>query len=136
MIFDVELQNDLWMDNAIVNFYSLLSRLGHDTVNISIITSKVSVEILDYELFLSDLSQAIIRKIKPNIIIDEIDKNSNERKEIKKDYILIQENKKINGKVSLKEKIYDENDNYQVIREIVDFLEGNVERHPLCCLSV
>ena len=93
MIFDLELQNDLWMDNAIVNFYSLLSSLGHDTVNISIITSKVSVEILDYELFLSDLSQAIIRKIKPNIIIDEIDKNSNERKEIKKDYILIQENK-------------------------------------------
>ncbi|BAW29309.1 hypothetical protein MTHERMMSTA1_07700 [Methanosarcina thermophila MST-A1] len=132
MIFDLELQNDLWMDNAIVNFYSLLSSLGHDTVNISIITSKVSVEILDYELFLSDLSQAIIRKIKPNIIIDEIDKNSNERKEIKKDYILIQENKKINGKVSLKEKIYDENDNYQVIREIFDFLEGDSKKCVFC----
>ena len=28
----------------------------------------------------------------------------------------------------LKEKIYDENDNYQVIREIFDFLEGDSKK--------
>lgn len=129
MEIELEPQNDLWMDNAIVNFCELTSSIGAD---VSKTPYKITIHFPDPEKFAEKLSQEIIRRTIPNLIVDEVDRKTKAKKQVKKDYILIQENKKIGGEVSLKEKIYNKTESQNVLEDILKSLEGDSKRCVFC----
>ncbi|MDW7989967.1 MAG: hypothetical protein RMH75_04810 [Archaeoglobaceae archaeon] len=65
------------------------------------------------------------------MIVLEIEEETNIQKEVKKDYVAIQEEKKIGGKVALKEEIYKSEKSKKIISEIFSSLEGE-NRCILC----
>ena len=128
--FNIQKFNDVWLDNGLATFSKILKKLSEDDEE-GIIEK---VEINPFELsygfrnepeFAKLLSNIIKSKMK-NMIVEVEDKDTGEIKEVKKDHILIQENKKIGGKVAFKEDIFDKNKTYDVILKIYENLkEGN-----------
>jgi len=108
---EIEIYNDFWLDNAIENFYRILLDVQENLEDLD-------VEILNNRLIFSfsnleNLKMALISKIKhryKNMICFEEDKDTGSSKEVKKDYILLQEGTKKDGIVKLKEKVYDWNE--------------------------
>ena len=125
----LEPQNDIWMDNAIVNFCELTSAIGAAVFKTP---SKITIDVPDSDKFAEELSQEILRRTVPNLIVDDEDRKTKAKKQVKKDHILIQENKKIGGEVSLKEKIYDKNESREILVDILESLEGDSKRCVFC----
>lgn len=74
----------------------------------------------------------IIKNSRGNIVVWGEDKNSGEKKEIKKDFIIIQEGKKVDGRVAFKEGIYSERAPEEVTK-ILDFINGEGKDTCITC---
>lgn len=59
------------------------------------------------------------------MLVNVEDKQTGARKEVKKEHILIQEGKKIAGKVAFKENLFDDLSTLNVVREIFNNIDGN-----------
>ncbi len=103
MSIEIEIYNDPWMDNGLENFYRIVRDV--DGCDAKLFPDKIVIDIHFIEKFTENLSKKIIEK-RENLIVVEKDKKTELSKEVKKDYVLIQEEKKIGGKVALKEDIY------------------------------
>ncbi len=109
-LIEIKAYRDFWLDNAIENFYRIL-------IDIQENLEDLDMKILDNYLIFSftnfeNLKNILIYEIKhryKNMICLEEDKDTGVSKEVKKDYILLQEGTKKDGLVKLKEKVYDWN---------------------------
>ncbi len=108
---EIRIYNDFWLDNAIENFYRIL-------LNVQENLEDLDVEILNNRLIftfnnLESLKKFLISEIKyryKNMICMEVDTGTGVSKEVKKDFVLLQEGTKKEGKVKLKEKVYNWNE--------------------------
>ena len=125
--FNVQKLNDIWLDNGLATFSKILKKLSKDDEEDIIIKVNISPFGLNYSFrekndFVKLLSNTIKDKINSMIVPVE-NKDTGEKKEVKKDHILIQEKKKIGGKVAFKEDIFDRNKTDDVISKIYENLE-------------
>ncbi len=101
--FEIPIHIDAWMLNGIETLYTLLNDLKDCKVELE--SDRLKVEIFDLESFLKIFAGKIEDKQNKVIFVKKLD-NKGQEKFIKKDFVLIQYGKAINGKNVLKEKIY------------------------------
>ncbi|NOZ64030.1 MAG: hypothetical protein GXO71_03715, partial [Caldiserica bacterium] len=122
--------SDVWLDNGLATFSKIIKRLNEDDEEDVVKKVDITPFGLNYHFankneFTKLLSNAIKSKIE-DMIVNVEDKGTGERKEVKKDHILIQEKKKIGGKVAFKEDIFDKDKTESIISTIYENLkEGN-----------
>jgi len=113
--------NDPWMDNGVENFYRILNEL--ESCEAELTKDSVEVKITNKEKFIKELTRALLNR-RQNLIAIEEDKKTKVKKEVKKDHIIIQEEKKVGGKVALKEEIYKPEKSAEIISKVFDISEG------------
>ena len=113
--------NDPWMDNGVENFYRILNEL--ESCEAELTKDSVKVKITNKEKFIKELTRALLNR-RQNLIAIEEDKKTKVKKEVKKDHIIIQEEKKVGGKVALKEEIYKPEKSAEIISKVFDISEG------------
>ncbi|XRP97620.1 hypothetical protein ACO3UB_03630 [Methanocaldococcus sp. 16A] len=123
-IFKIPIYHDVWMDNALENFYRILKKIDIEDFNVTLTGDKLIFEFDDFEEFKNALIQQIKHKYK-NMIVMGVDKKTGVTKEIKKDFILLQEGKKEGGTVKLKEEIFDWNKLPKILNELNENKKGN-----------
>lgn len=124
---------DPWIDNGIENLYHIfIEERENDDFCINLKDDSMTVEIMDFDHFKESIGKAIKNR-RQNLIIVEKDKKLGETKEVKKDYILIQEKTKIGGKVNFKEEIYNEKDTIKITKEIFDLIAKKGENTCVIC---
>ncbi|OEC88793.1 MULTISPECIES: hypothetical protein [Methanobacterium] len=129
MEIKIPLYNDIWMDNAVENLYALLKDFD-DEIGMDINKETLMI---NYESKgeLNDLLVNLVESNLFNLIVIEKDRKTGEKKEVKKDFILIQEGKKIDGKVAFKENIYKEPK--KATSEILDLIEKDGKKTCVMC---
>ncbi|EHP88825.1 hypothetical protein [Methanotorris formicicus] len=128
-VFEVPIYHDVWMDNALENFYRILKKIGNEDFNVSLTSDKLIFEFDNFEGFKNVLIQQIKHKYKNMIVMGE-DKKTRGAKEIKKDFILLQEGKKEGGTVKLKEEVFD----WNKLPKILDELKENKKGDKICIM--
>jgi len=126
MEIKIKKYNDVWLDNGLTTFYRLLEDIKDDSDCLERLEVKVNELIYSFEdqdEFIEELTDTIKGKIE-NMVVKVENKETGERKEVKKEHILIQEGKKIAGKVAFKENIFDEFQTEQTIQDVYENLEG------------
>jgi hypothetical protein len=129
MEIKIPLYNDIWMDNAVENLYRLIED-SEEEVNLILDKTALTINTENKDE-LKDVLSVIIQNNRDNLIINHKDKKTGEIKEIKKDFILIQEGKKIDGIVAFKENIYAEPK--KSAGEILDLIEKEGEKTCIIC---
>ncbi|WP_423792176.1 hypothetical protein ACPB8Q_05460 [Methanocaldococcus indicus] len=128
-MFEVSIYHDVWMDNALENFYRILKKIDNEDLNVTLTSDKLIFEFDNFEGFKNALIQQIKHKYKNMIVIGE-DKKTGITKEIKKDFILLQEGKKEGGTVKLKEEVFD----WNKLPKILDELKENKKGDKICIM--
>jgi len=136
MEIKIKKYNDVWLDNGLATFSKLIKSLYEDDEEdifgkFEITPIEVDYKYSDNGEFVGLLSSAIKDKIK-SLIVEEEDKTTGEKKEVKKDHILIQEKKKIGGKVAFKEEIFDINKTQKIISSVFENLKNGDKICFLC----
>lgn len=93
--------NDVWMDNGVETLYILLKEAQNNSFSVKIDNNSLIITLVDYNKFKESVGVAIQNRRSNLIVIDE-DKKLGVKKEVKKDYILIQEGTKVGEKSLLK----------------------------------
>ena len=125
--FNIRNFSDVWLDNGLATFSKILKRLNEDDEEDIVEKVDISPFDMNYSFsnkrrFTESLSNVIKGKIE-DMIVEIDDKNTGAKKEVKKDHILIQEKKKIGGKVAFKEDIFDKNKTENIVSTIYENLE-------------
>jgi hypothetical protein len=120
--------NDIWMDNAVENFYRLMED-SDEEIDMNLEKTELTINAGKNELkhYLSN----IIQNNRNNLIVIDKNKKTGEIKEIKKDFVLIQEGKKIDGIVAFKENIYTDSD--KSMQKILDLMEKDGKKTCVLC---
>lgn len=129
MEMEISIYNDVWMDNAVENFYRLIED-SDEGLDITLGKTELTVNNFNKEDF-KDILSDIIQDNRNNLIVTNKDKKTGEIKEIKKDFVLIQEGKKIDGIVAFKENIYTESE--KSVNEILDLMEKDGKKTCILC---
>jgi hypothetical protein len=129
---EIPVRNDVWMDNGIETFYRLLKDAQNSSFSVKIDNNSLIITIVDYNKFKESVGVAIKNRMSNLIVIDE-DKNLGVKKEVKKDYILIQEGTKVGGKVAFKEELYNEKTTADTVNKIFDFIVEEGVRSCVVC---
>jgi len=118
---EINTYQDPWMDNGLENFFRMLNNLESCEAKITDISVKLKIK--DKKEFVKELTRAILDK-RQNLIVIEKDRKTNEIKEIKKDHLILQEGKKIGGKVAFKEDLYKPEKTAEIVSKIFDLKKG------------
>ncbi|RLF40035.1 MAG: hypothetical protein DRN12_06150 [Thermoplasmata archaeon] len=123
MIIAIEINtfSDPWMDNGVENFYRILNDLEFCETELT--GNSMIIKIADKEKFIKELTRVVLDK-RQNLIVIEEDRKTKVRKEVKKDHVIIQEEKKVGGKVALKEEIYKPEKTAEIVSKIFSLNEG------------
>jgi len=123
--------HDPWLDNGLEFLYTLL-RDNQDDLGIEVKVDNLGVTVIpsNTEDFFQEFGR-LIEGIRSNLVVKVEDKKTGERKEIKKDFILIQEGKKLGGIVAFKEDIYNTDKSKKVVNEIFDLIKSDGDN---CCI--
>jgi len=121
MTFEIFYYQDPWLDNGIENLYRILKNL--ESCEIKLEDYSLVFKIKNKQKFIEELTRELLNK-RQNLIVIDKDKKLGVSKEFKKDYILIQEERKIDGKVVLKEDIYKPEKIQEVVPKIFNLNEG------------
>lgn len=134
--FEVEKYNDVWFDNGMATFYSILKNIEENDelvkCKIKDDSSGIYYSFDDLNKFAAALAGEINALYREVMITNETDKKTGSNKEYKKPHILIQERAKKNGKVSLKEKIFNKSEAKEEIIKIYNGLKSG-ERTCFVC---
>ncbi len=116
--------NDPWLDNGLEYFYKILDE-NKDDLGIDLAIGNSGLKILNAgnDRFPEQLGN-VIKNIRKNLVVWSKDKKTGEEKEIKKDFILIQEGKKVGGIVAFKEDIYSKDKTSRAISNIMDLIQS------------
>jgi hypothetical protein len=123
--------NDAWMDNGVETIYCILQEAQDKSFNAKIENNSLIITITDFEEFKKALGVAIEQR-RSNLITISMDKLG-EKKEVKKDYILIQEGTKVKGKVAFKEGLYNQKTTADTISRIFDLMTEEGTRNCVIC---
>ncbi|WP_052353379.1 hypothetical protein [Methermicoccus shengliensis] len=129
--FEITVYKDPWMDNGLENFFRITGDL--DSCDAELTATSVKIEIKNKEEFIKELTRKILEKRQNLLVIEKNDK-TNEIKEIRKDHLILQEEKKIGGKVAFKEDLYKPEKTAGMLSRIFDTKEGKF-RCILCSRS-
>jgi len=129
--FEITIYRDPWMDNGLENFFRITGDL--DSCNAELTATSVRIEIKNKEEFINELTKKILEK-RQNLLVIERNHKINEIKEVRKDHLILQEEKKIGGKVALKEDLYKPEKTAGMLSRIFDMKEGKF-RCILCSRS-
>lgn len=122
--------NDAWMDNALENFYSLLTTFDYNS-EISKSLNKEYLQInCEKEVFKKVLID-IFENYKKYVCVNQIDENG-VTKEFKKDFIIIQHKRK-EEHINLNPKIFQ--NPKEEISKLVDLLENGSKKCVFCGIS-
>ncbi|MCD6474232.1 MAG: hypothetical protein J7K47_04925, partial [Thermoplasmata archaeon] len=125
--YTFSMYRNVWMDNGIENLYRMFRSI--DSCNVKLFQHSLVLEIMDEKRFIKELVAIIISK-RSNLIVIEEDPKTKIKKEIKKDFILIQEEKKVGGRVTLKEDIFKP----EKVEEIVSLIFNNSKEGTNRCI--
>lgn len=129
---EIPTYNNVWFDNGLVTLYELLELTASKKtldINPKLSSKGLSVEIPDVEKFGEELS-AEIRENRRSMIVNQ--EKDGTTKEIKKDFLLLQEGKKERGKVRIKEIVFRER-NEEFIKNCLDALLEEGKRNCVIC---
>jgi len=127
----IPIYNDPWFDNGLITFYSLLKSIDEDiNINLEMTSDQISFDIEDKKEFLDQLL-AEIEAVKNELIVIGTDDEGVE-KEIKKDFLILQEGKKIEGKVRFKERFFDNEKREGFVSDLIDILDKEEEGKRNC----
>src|SRR3989304_5895982 len=124
--------NDVWMDNGVETLYRLLKEAQNSSFIVKIDNNSLIITVSDYDKFKESVGIAVKNRRSNLFVIDE-DKKLGEKKEVKKDYILIQEGKKVGGKIAFKEELYNEKTTADTVNRIFDLIAEKGERRCVVC---
>ncbi|PWB54525.1 MAG: hypothetical protein C3F06_04280 [Candidatus Methanoperedenaceae archaeon] len=124
--------NDVWMDNGVETFYRLLKEAQNSSFSVNIDNNSLIITVADFDKFKESVGIAIKNRRSNLIVIDE-DKKLGVNKEVKKDYILIQEGTKVGGKVAFKEELYNEKTTIDTVNKIFDLITEEGVRSCIVC---
>jgi len=126
--------NDAWMDNGVESLYRILKEAQDESFNVRIDNDNNSlvITVTDFTRFKESVGIAVKNR-RSNLIVKEEDKKLGETKEVKKDYILIQEGKKVRGKVAFKEDLYNENTAVDTVKKIFDLVAKDGSHTCVVC---
>ena len=121
------LNNNPWLDNGLEYLIKLLKE-NQEYLDADVYASDsvLTISVGDIDEFSRQLGVAI-KNIRHNLVVWGEDDKTGEKKEIKKDFIIIQENKKVGGIVAFKEDIYSQDKVIETVKKIVDLAvrDGN-----------
>jgi hypothetical protein len=123
--------NDVWMDNGVETFYQILKE-ADGGFGVTLTDDSLRVEVSDFNTFKESIGVAVKNR-RWNLIVIAKDKKLGETKQIKKDYILIQEGTKVKGDVAFKEEIYNEKSAVDTVRQIFDLITADGGRNCIIC---
>jgi hypothetical protein len=123
---------NVWMDNGVETFYQILKEAQNNSFNVTINADSLLLNVTDFDEFKEAVGVAVKNRRK-NLIVEEMDKKLGETKQIKKDYILIQEGTKVKGKVAFKEEMYNEKNAVDTVRQIFDRIAEEGTRYCIIC---
>ena len=132
---EIKKYNDVWLDNGLVNLFSIFKNIQENNFeetilsDLKIFDDKIKFSFDDQEKLIKKLSKEIKAK-RENLILNVESKQ--EKKEIKKDFILIQEGKKIQGKVKLKENIYTPEKTELLLKEMFASMDSGNNKCTFC----
>lgn len=120
------------MDNAVETLYRILRETQNSSFSVKIDNNSLIITVTDFDKFKESVGIAVKNR-RSNLIAINEDKNLGEKKEVKKDYILIQEGAKVSGKVAFKEELYNEKSTAETIKEIFDLISKEGTRNCIIC---
>ncbi len=129
---EIAIYNNFWLDNATENFYRILldAQENVEDLDVEILNDRLIFSFKDLE----NLKKALISEIKhryKNMICLEEDKDTGVSKEVIKDHIPLQEGKKKDGIVKLKERVYD----WNKLPKILDIVfESSKSNNKICIM--
>ena len=124
--------NDVWMDNGLETFYQILKEAENGGFSVTIMDNSLRVDVSDFDNFKDSVGVAVKNR-RSNLIVIAEDKKLGETKQIKKDYILIQEGTKVKGEVAFKEEMYNEKNAVNTVRQIFDLITADGGRNCIIC---
>jgi hypothetical protein len=113
--------NDVWMDNGVETFYQILKEAQNGSFSVEIADNSMKLNVFDFGKFQESIGIAVKNR-RSNLIVIDVDKKLGETKEIKKDYILIQEGTKVKGEVAFKEGLYNEKTATDTVKKVFDLI--------------
>ena len=128
----LSLLNDVWVDNGLETLYSILKKIDDPSFKVEIANNSLIVTIEDFDEFKKKVSNAF-GHIRSNLIVTVMEKELETTREIKKDYILIQEDTKIGGKVAFKESLYNLNTVIDTTSKIFDAMINDGKKRCVIC---
>lgn len=128
--FTMSVYNDVWMDNAVENFYRIIKEISEepDVVEATISGEDVEVKIADNKKFISSLKDKIINRRDTNIFFEKEDSKTKLKTNVKKDFVIIQYGTKVGGKNVLKEQIYSETEIESILEELIKDLKSEKKK--------
>lgn len=132
-MMEFKFNNDPWLDNGLEYFYKILKD-NEDEID-------VEIEVNDSELKISPSNGDklfrqlgnTIKNIRQNLVVKGEDKKTGEKKEYKKDFILIQEGTKVGGIVAFKEEIYSLEKSAETVIKILELIHEEGENICILC---
>lgn len=130
---EIPIYNNAWLDNGVVMFYELLKLIeskGNVEVNSKLSSGRLSISILNIDKFAKELA-AEIRNNRKSMIVNQ--EKENISKQIKKDFILLQEGKKKKGEVKIKEIVFSEDNEEFIAESLKSLSEEEGKRNCVVC---
>jgi len=116
---EMQMYNDVWMDNGLETLYEILKEAKDENFEVILDKHSVTISAKNFTRFKKSVGIALKNR-RPNLIAWKEDKKLGETKEVKKDYILIQERTKVKGKVAFKEDFFNEETVLNVTGKVLD----------------
>lgn len=117
----IPMLNDVWLDNGIETLFMILKEVQNNSFSVKIDNNSLILKVNDFTRFKESAGIGVMNR-KTNLIVMDEDKKLGGIKEVKKDYILIQEGMKIDGKVAFKEEIYNEKTTSNTVKKVFDLI--------------
>jgi hypothetical protein len=116
---EIPIYNDVWMDNGLETLYRILKEAEDGNFEIIFDKDSIAISAKNFAKFKESVGVALKNR-RLNLVVLQEDKKLGGTKEVKKDYILIQEETKIKGKVAFKEDLFNEKSVLNATGEVLD----------------
>lgn len=129
---EIPIYHDVWMDNGVETFYQILKEAQNNSFNVNINADSLLLNVTDFDEFKEAVGVAVKNR-RSNLIVIAEDKKTGETKEVKKDYVLIQEGTKVKGVVAFKEGLYNEKTTLDTVKNVFDSIAEEGTRNCIVC---
>ncbi|MCD5409367.1 MAG: hypothetical protein LRZ87_01175, partial [Methanocellales archaeon] len=132
MKIEIPIYHDVWMDNGVETLYRVLKEAEDNSFDLGINNNSLLITVKDFAKFKETVGVAFKNR-RSNLIVKVEDEKLGETKEVKKDYILIQEGTKLKGIVAFKEELYNEKTAASIVKKIFDLIAEEGARTCIVC---